>query len=108
MTNKSDTPDGLFAGEKNLASLRADSLWGKAVGVYYGSTDISGPMFEGISKERYDEIVRPDIENLERELNALKAENERLNLELQKRDKCAFIGPMRDCPTHGDKARSTK
>ena len=43
-----------------------------------------------------------------KELAALKAENERMNLELQKRDKCAFIGPMRDCPTHGDKTRSTK
>ncbi len=26
----------------------------------------------------------------------------RLNLELQKRDKCAYMGPMRDCPTHGE------
>ena len=26
----------------------------------------------------------------------------RLNLELQKRDKCSFIGSMRDCPTHGE------
>lgn len=30
-------------------------------------------------------------------------EIERLNLELKKRDKCSFMGPMRDCPTHGDK-----
>ena len=30
-------------------------------------------------------------------------EIERLILELQKRDKCSFMGPMRDCPTHGDK-----
>ena len=30
------------------------------------------------------------------------AEIERLNLELQKRDKCSFMGPMRDCPTHGE------
>ena len=30
-------------------------------------------------------------------------EIERLNKELQKRDKCSFIGPMRDCPTHGGK-----
>jgi hypothetical protein len=29
-------------------------------------------------------------------------EIERLNTELQKRDKCSFIGPMRDCPTHGE------
>lgn len=33
-----------------------------------------------------------------------RAEIARLNLELQKRDKCAFIGPMRDCPTHGESA----
>ena len=26
----------------------------------------------------------------------------RLNLELQKRDKCSFMGPMKDCPTHGE------
>jgi uncharacterized small protein (DUF1192 family) len=32
------------------------------------------------------------------------AEIERLNLELQKRDKCSYIGPMRDCPTHGESA----
>ncbi len=32
----------------------------------------------------------------------LRDEIERLNLELQKRDKCSFIGPMRDCPTHGE------
>ena len=31
-------------------------------------------------------------------------EIERLNAELKKRDKCAFIGPMRDCPTHGESA----
>lgn len=30
------------------------------------------------------------------------AETERLNRELQNRDKCSFIGAMRDCPTHGD------
>jgi len=30
-------------------------------------------------------------------------EIERLNLELQKRDKCSYMGPMRDCPTHGDR-----
>ena len=29
-------------------------------------------------------------------------EIERLNTDLQKRDKCAFIGPLRDCPTHGE------
>ncbi len=26
-------------------------------------------------------------------------------LELQKRDKCSYIGPMRDCPTHGESAK---
>ena len=31
-------------------------------------------------------------------------EIDRLNLELQKRDKCAYMGPMRDCPTHGESA----
>lgn len=36
------------------------------------------------------------------ELAALRAENAALNLELQKRDKCAYMGPMRDCPTHGE------
>ena len=30
------------------------------------------------------------------------AEIEELNLEIQKRDKCSFIGAMRDCPTHGE------
>ena len=29
-------------------------------------------------------------------------EIERLILELQKRDKCSYMGPMRDCPTHGE------
>ena len=33
---------------------------------------------------------------------AAATEIERLNLELQKRDKCSFMGPMRDCPTHGE------
>ena len=28
----------------------------------------------------------------------------RLNQELQNRDKCSYIGPMRDCPTHGESA----
>lgn len=27
----------------------------------------------------------------------------RLNAALQERDKCAYMGPMRDCPTHGDR-----
>ena len=34
--------------------------------------------------------------------SALRAEIDRLNLELQKRDKCSYMGPMRDCPTHGE------
>ena len=40
----------------------------------------------------------PYSDALERAANEI----ERLNLELQKRDKCSFMGPMRDCPTHGD------
>ncbi len=32
----------------------------------------------------------------------MREEIERLNLALQQRDKCSFIGPMRDCPTHGE------
>ena len=76
MTNKSDTPF-TDAHEHNMGS---------------------------VTEPHY--VVDADkVSGLERELNALRAENERLNLELQKRDKCAFIGPMRDCPTHGDKAR---
>lgn len=31
-----------------------------------------------------------------------------LRHELQKRDKCSFIGPMRDCPTHGESAELRK
>ena len=42
------------------------------------------------------------IEEMAKELGKQKGEIERLNLELQKRDKCSFIGAMRDCPTHGD------
>ena len=34
-------------------------------------------------------------------------EIERLNMELQQRDKCSFMGPMRDCPTHGESANLT-
>ena len=34
----------------------------------------------------------------------IEAQVEQLNLELQKRDKCSFMGPMRDCPTHGESA----
>lgn len=30
------------------------------------------------------------------------AEIDRLNIELQKRDQCSYMGPMRDCPTHGE------
>ena len=33
---------------------------------------------------------------------------EELNFELQKRDKCAYIGPLRDCPTHGESERLQK
>lgn len=29
-------------------------------------------------------------------------EIEKLREELKKRDKCAFMGAMRDCPTHGE------
>lgn len=43
------------------------------------------------------------------ELNDTKAalfethqEYAKLQVELQKRDKCSFMGPMRDCPTHGE------
>lgn len=35
-------------------------------------------------------------------LEAAEKDAERLNLELQKRDKCSYMGPMRDCPTHGE------
>jgi hypothetical protein len=31
----------------------------------------------------------------------LQAEIDRLNDEIKRRDNCSFIGPMRDCPTHG-------
>ena len=90
MTNKSDTP------ETNEA-IAAEELRHVAEGhddfMHY--MDMTG-MLAALARK------------LERELAALKAENERLNVELQKRDKCAFIGPMRDCPTHGDKTRSTK
>jgi len=34
----------------------------------------------------------------------IEAQVEQLNLELQRRDKCSFMGPMRDCPTHGESA----
>ena len=30
------------------------------------------------------------------------AELAAMTLELQKRDKCSYMGPMRDCPTHGE------
>lgn len=36
------------------------------------------------------------------EIERLEAEIARLSLELQKRDKCSYMGPMRDCPTHGE------
>lgn len=49
---------------KTTKELTADSLWAKAVGVYYGSSQIGAPIFTGISKERFDEVVRPAIENL--------------------------------------------
>ncbi len=35
-------------------------------------------------------------------------EIERLNLELQKRDKCSYMGPMRNCPTHGYKKEAAQ
>ena len=35
-------------------------------------------------------------------------EIERLNMELQKRNKCAYMGPMRDCPTHGESEKLKK
>lgn len=34
-------------------------------------------------------------------LEALEQQVASLNEELQKRDKCSYMGPMRDCPTHG-------
>ena len=46
---------------KTTKELTADSLWAKAVGVYYGSSQIGAPIFTGITKERFDEVVRPEI-----------------------------------------------
>ncbi len=43
-----------------------------------------------------------DVQTATDNARRLEDENERLNLELQKRDKCSFIGAMRDCPTHGE------
>ena len=49
---------------KTTKELTADSLWAKSVGVYYGSSQIGAPIFTGITKERFDEVVRPAIEDL--------------------------------------------
>ena len=35
-------------------------------------------------------------------LEALEQQVAALTEELQKRDKCSYMGPMRDCPTHGE------
>lgn len=43
-------------------------------------------------------VMKPDTPTK----TELRGEIARLNLELQKRDKCSFMGPMRDCPTHGE------
>lgn len=38
-------------------------------------------------------------------IDAIESELAAANMELQKRDQCSFIGPMRDCPTHGESQR---
>ena len=56
-----------------------------------------GRLREACNGHPYAEIRWPH-----RILHEAADEIERLNTELQKREKCAFIGPMRDCPTHGE------
>ncbi len=47
-------------------------------------------------------VLTYDHEQVLTENANLRKEIALLNLELQKRDKCSFMGPMRDCPTHGE------
>ncbi len=48
------------------------------------------------------EAWRISFQSSEQAARAAWEESVRLNLELQKRDKCSYMGPMRDCPTHGE------
>jgi len=54
---------------------------------------------EALRRER-DEL-QDKCNNFASKYRTAIAESDALNLELQKRDKCSYMGPMRDCPTHG-------
>ena len=54
---------------------------------------------EALRRER-DEL-QDKCNNFASKCRTAIAESDALNLELQKSDKCSYMGPMRDCPTHG-------
>ena len=69
------------------------------------------PTFEGVESMQLTEVLRggrqcdedgTEIIMSRQACHEAANEIERLNLELQQRDKCSFMGPMRDCPTHGE------
>lgn len=49
-----------------------------------------------------DYAGRPKYRDAADAMNAAANEIDRLTEDLQKRDMCAYMGPMRDCPTHGE------
>jgi hypothetical protein len=55
---------------------------------------------EALRRERDD--LQDKCNNFSSKCRTAIAERDALNLELQKRDKCSYMGPMRDCPTHGE------
>jgi len=52
----------------DIGPLLAETLWQKAVGVYYSV----GAEFVGISEQRYNDVIRPEIERLAAEVERLK------------------------------------
>lgn len=65
--------DGLevSAGSKSLGPLLAEELFQRALGLYSKSSSARAPCFIGISKKRYDEVIRPEIERLVAEVERL-------------------------------------
>ena len=90
--------------------LRDEENWGDDGAAGGGSRwtilgELSGAAFDAfvdampLTRKQEGDSMKPETPTK----TELRDEIARLNLELQKRDKCSFMGPMRDCPTHGDK-----
>ena len=51
---------------------------------------------------KYAHKTSPEFDDIDAVLAWHRNEIECLTQKLQERDKCSYMGPMRDCPTHGE------